>query len=105
MPVTAVHKDPKALTMTLTAEFDASPEQVWDLWADPRGEYLSLHHAEPVYRLLGTDALGGAEMPGVNRPVQYTLGYHIRTGKHDVTEYDWQQYLDFADKHFGRKGR
>jgi uncharacterized protein YndB with AHSA1/START domain len=36
MTVTAVHKDPHALTMTLTAEFDASPERVWDLWADPR---------------------------------------------------------------------
>jgi len=36
MTVTAVVKDPDALTMTLTAEFDASPERVWDLWADPR---------------------------------------------------------------------
>ena len=36
MTVTAVHKDPKALTMTIAAEFDASPERVWDLWADPR---------------------------------------------------------------------
>lgn len=36
MTVTAVHKDPAALTMTLTAEFDASPERVWQLWADPR---------------------------------------------------------------------
>jgi uncharacterized protein YndB with AHSA1/START domain len=36
MTVTAVHKDPKALTMTLTAEFDASPPRVWELWADPR---------------------------------------------------------------------
>ncbi|MEO8469477.1 MAG: SRPBCC domain-containing protein [Chloroflexota bacterium] len=36
MTVTAVHKDPAALTMTVTAEFDASPERVWDLWADPR---------------------------------------------------------------------
>jgi uncharacterized protein YndB with AHSA1/START domain len=36
MTVTAVHKDPSALTMTLTAEFDATPERVWDLWADPR---------------------------------------------------------------------
>jgi uncharacterized protein YndB with AHSA1/START domain len=36
MTVTAVHKDPEALTMTLTAEFDASPERVWELWADPR---------------------------------------------------------------------
>lgn len=36
MTVTAVTKDPNALTMTLTAELDASPERVWQLWADPR---------------------------------------------------------------------
>ena len=36
MTVTAVHKDPHALTMTITAEFSASPERVWQLWADPR---------------------------------------------------------------------
>ncbi len=36
MTVTAVHKDPQALTMTLEAEFDATPERVWQLWADPR---------------------------------------------------------------------
>jgi uncharacterized protein YndB with AHSA1/START domain len=36
MTVTAVRKDPKALTMTIDAEFDASPERVWQLWADPR---------------------------------------------------------------------
>jgi uncharacterized protein YndB with AHSA1/START domain len=34
--VTAVRKDPDALTMTLDAEFDASAERVWQLWADPR---------------------------------------------------------------------
>ena len=36
MTVTAVHKDPKALTMTIDAEFQASPDQVWQLWANPR---------------------------------------------------------------------
>jgi uncharacterized protein YndB with AHSA1/START domain len=36
MTVTAVRKDADALTMTLTAEFDATPERVWQLWADPR---------------------------------------------------------------------
>ena len=36
MTVTAVLKDADALTMTLDAEFDASPERVWQLWADPR---------------------------------------------------------------------
>jgi uncharacterized protein YndB with AHSA1/START domain len=36
MTVTAVTKDPKALTMTVVAEFGATPERVWQLWADPR---------------------------------------------------------------------
>jgi uncharacterized protein YndB with AHSA1/START domain len=36
MTVIAVHKDPQALTMTIEAEFDATPERVWQLWADPR---------------------------------------------------------------------
>ncbi len=36
MTVTAVRKDPDALTMTVTAEFDASAERVWQLWSDPR---------------------------------------------------------------------
>ena len=36
MTVTAVRKDHETLTMTLTAEFDASPGRVWQLWADPR---------------------------------------------------------------------
>ncbi|MBV9356475.1 MAG: SRPBCC domain-containing protein [Chloroflexi bacterium] len=36
MTVTAVRKDPQRLTLTLEAEFDASPERVWQLWADPR---------------------------------------------------------------------
>jgi len=36
MTVTAVRKDAEALTMTLDAAFDVSPERVWQLWADPR---------------------------------------------------------------------
>lgn len=36
MTVTAVRKDPQRLTLTVEAEFDASVERVWQLWADPR---------------------------------------------------------------------
>ncbi|HTI28903.1 MAG TPA: SRPBCC domain-containing protein [Methylomirabilota bacterium] len=36
MTVTALRKSPEARTMTIDGEFDASPERVWQLWADPR---------------------------------------------------------------------
>ena len=33
----------------------------------------------------------------LNHPEGDFVRYHIRNGKHDVTLYDWQQYLQFAD--------
>jgi uncharacterized protein YndB with AHSA1/START domain len=36
MPVTDVKKDLDALTMTITAEFDAGADRIWEMWSDPR---------------------------------------------------------------------
>ena len=44
-------------------------------------------------------------MPNVNEPIANTIGYHIRSGKHDVTDYDWEQYVRFADKHLRNKNK
>jgi len=74
-----------------------------DLWADPRGEFLSCRYAGGVYRLLGLRGLRVRQMPALDEPVQEgAIGYHVRSGGHNLTEYDWQRFMDFADKHFQR---
>jgi hypothetical protein len=74
-----------------------------DLWADPKGEFLGLVNAAPVYELLGKQGLGTDQMPGIHQPIMHTEAYHIRAGKHDITAYDWEQYLKFADMHWSGK--
>ena len=54
-----------------------------DLWADPEGERLAVEAARPVFNLVG-----GA------------IGYHRRPGMHNVTPYDWERFMDFADKNW-----
>ncbi|SFC03410.1 hypothetical protein SAMN05421747_103189 [Parapedobacter composti] len=78
----------------------ASAEE--DRWADPKGEYLSAYHAGPAYALYGLKGLPSATPLPVHQPIHNHIGYHIRAGKHDVTDYDWQAFLDFADRHFGK---
>ncbi|MBC8136884.1 MAG: acetylxylan esterase, partial [Fibrella sp.] len=69
-----------------------------DLWADPRGEFLGAKAAESAYHLFGKEGLADAGFPAPNTPVGDVIRYHLRAGKHDVTVYDWEQYLDFADR-------
>lgn len=67
-----------------------------DQWSDPKGEFLSTKEMEKVYALYGKKGLGNIDMPGLNQPVGKHIRYHIRDGKHDINEYDWEQYIKFG---------
>lgn len=71
-----------------------------DLWADPRGEFLSVIKAGPVYKLFGKQALGDAtEMPAIGEAIHGDgAHYHIRKGEHNLKLIDWNFYMDFADR-------
>ena len=76
---------------------------VEDRHADPRGEFLGAVGAGPVYELLGKKGLGTDGMPAIHEPIMHDIGYHVRAGVHDVTAYDWDQYIAFAKQHFDMK--
>ena len=76
-----------------------------DRWADPRGEFLSAQAAEPVYRLFGLEGPGESGWPAPDTPVGRTIRYHVRRGEHDLTRYDWDQFLDFTDRFLSLSAR
>jgi hypothetical protein len=72
-----------------------------DLWADPTGTFLSLRHAEPVYALYNLKSTLPANPPGIDKPIiESPIAYHNRDGKHNLTMYDWNNFIRFADYHF-----
>lgn len=69
-----------------------------DLWADPTGTFLSLKNAEKVYALFGLKSALPAEPPAINKPViKPPLAYHNREGGHDLTVYDWTNFIIYGN--------
>lgn len=70
-----------------------------DLWADPKGEWLAAKAAGPVYALFGMQGLDdGMPAPDVSDG-DGRIGYHIRSGAHNILAFDWQQYISFMNRH------
>ncbi|HWA26532.1 MAG TPA: alpha/beta hydrolase [Lacunisphaera sp.] len=75
-----------------------------DTWSDPTSEFAACVEAGPVYQLFGLDGVGDPTMPKVDAPRQAgAIGYHMRAGKHNLLLVDWNHYLDFADRHWGKR--
>ena len=74
--------------------------KTFDSWADPEGQFESCVQADPVYRLLGVKGMEERQKPLPEHPIhEGHIGHHHKTGNHDLDEYDWNCFMDFADRH------
>lgn len=72
--------------------------------ADPRAEFQSCVEAAPVYALYGLKGVDSTTFPKPGEALQGgAIGYHLRTGKHDLTREDWAHFLDYADAWLARR--
>jgi len=72
-----------------------------DEWADPNSEYLGCHAVSPVYEMLGKTGFAAPDRlpePG-DTFHDGTIGYHLRTGSHYFSRYDWLRFMEFMNKH------
>ena len=93
MTVTNVHKDTDALTLTITAEFDAPVERVWKIWEDPR--QLERWWGPPTYPATVVDARLHTRWDG------HLLHDRSRGGRHGgwwrMTAVESPHHLEFED--------
>ena len=85
---------PRAL---LVQGFDAA-------WFDPKGEWLSVCAASPVWTLFGRGGLSGGLPDSYDTSaIGAYLGYVRRTEAHGLAAVDWMWTMDFADGVFGKR--
>ena len=87
MTVTNVEKNKANLTMTITAEFDAPVERVWQLWENPR--LLERWWGPPTYPATFTDFNMN---PGGN------VGYYM-TGPEGERHGGWWRFVKISAPH------
>jgi hypothetical protein len=75
-----------------------------DQWSDPHGEFLAAQAAAPAWALFGKKGpAAGEPQPPLDRPLLDDLAFHEHTGRHAILPTDWKVFLDFADRHLGKR--
>lgn len=102
---TALPVDQHMLVALLAPRLAYISSATADPWAGPEGEFQSCVLASPAWRLYGRAGLVGETFPPADTPLgSGCVGYHLRTGTHDLTMYDWMRFADFADRHWRGAG-
>ena len=71
-----------------------------DLWSDPKGEWLALKAAQPVYQLLGQAGPAETELPPAGIPLLSRLGYTMHAGGHGTLPEEYEVFIRYMKKHF-----
>lgn len=69
-----------------------------NVWIEPQGEFVSCLLASPVYQLYGYKVFDSNLIPPYKHPIMNRNAYHIRKGGHAILPYDWECFIEFADK-------
>jgi len=70
-----------------------------DAWACPEAEYAGAQASSPAWELYGERGLVSASFPGPDGVrAEGRVGYHLRKGGHSIQPFDWDRYMDFADR-------
>ena len=65
---------------------------------------MGLVEASKIYKLYGAKKLPTMDCLEIEKPfIGDNIGYHLRDGVHNMTTYDWEQYLNFAESVFGKQ--
>lgn len=73
-----------------------------DDWAEPKAEFQSAVLVSEVYeKVYGIQGLSTDKITEIDTPCNDgNVGYHVRTSPHNILKYDWNAFMDFADKYF-----
>ncbi|MCQ2392425.1 MAG: hypothetical protein MJ240_13485 [Kiritimatiellae bacterium] len=75
-----------------------------DVWAGPRGEFEAAKRASRLWVAYGEKGLSLTEFPKAGTCDQDgKIGYHLRSGPHALTPWDWERYMDFMDRHLPKR--
>ena len=71
-----------------------------DFWSDPKGEFLAVAAAEPVYKLFNKKGPATGVMPaaGDRSLLNGTLAYYMHAGGHGTVPSDWPLFIEYLKK-------
>lgn len=72
-----------------------------DYWSDPDAEWRGVKESSGVWENMGCPPLPQLPPQGGEAYQKSRMGYHRRIGGHDLTRWDWEQFLNFLEQHNG----